>query len=538
MNWQQIQSPLRMLSMKNMLLKLIISFLISISGVGTISAFDESSLVWKKCTRCHKAENGRIARVEELRTTPEEWTVIVDRMRRLYGMQIRDGEMAVLLKELCATQILTPEEEARISYINLFNNPQVIETPADDEEQHMFTTCVRCHSAAKIYSHRMTGTAWKKLRDFHIYIDPAIMFQMREMYWREEADKALENLARKSPYRRAWTAGQAKPDGQWFMLGSEPGKGSYRGNARLTYVADDEYTLEGKLSFSDGTFETFSGEATLYGGYALRTRTSQNGSATMGAFSFVDGTISGEHHHNAPDYRSSSSTWFPVTDTSRVLRVTPDYLLADEETRILVEGINLPEVTAKDIVVSINDVKVLQASTTSPETIEILLAYQGKGHKNFKLGIKGLEDTAAKLVLKLAPKIDYLSVNPALGRARVNGGINYPAEGVQFQALAYSNGEDADNPADDILLGPVAADFHLAEEKTRPNDDDLVHLGAIKANGTYLPSGDFDPIPAREYGGEATGMVKVIAKYTRGEATYSAEGKLVVTVPDYIQRLK
>ena len=118
--------------------------------------------------------------------------------------------------------------------------------------------------------------------------------------------------------------------------------------------------------------------------------------------------------------------------------------------------------------------------------------------------------------MKLAPRIDYLSVSPAMGRARVNGGINYPAEGVQFQAFAWSSGADADNPSDDFLLGPVAADFSLAEEETRPGDDDLVHLGAIESDGTYLPSGDYNPIPSREYGGEGTGMVKVIAEYTRG----------------------
>lgn len=524
--------------MNNKLVKLIILALLSMTCFSTVSAFDKSSLVWKKCTGCHTAEQGKIARIEDIRTTPEEWTVIVDRMHRLYGMGIRDGEMAVLLKELCATQILTPEEQASVSYINLFNNPQQIEIPADDEEQQIFTTCVRCHSAAKIYSYRMTESAWGKLRDFHHYVDPAIMYQMREMHWRDEADTALKTLSRKLPYQQAWTAPQATPEGEWFVLGFEPGKGSYRGHATLKSISDDEYTLEGNLSFSDGTSETFSGEATLYGGYALRTRSSRNGSATMGAFSFVSGKISGEHHHHAPDFRSSTSTWVPVTPESQALRVSPAYLLTGEQTKILIEGINLPDVGIKDIVVSSVDVKVLQATTTSSESIEVLLAYQGAGHANVTLGIKGLQAQPGILTLKLVPQIDYLSVIPATGRARVNGGINYPAEGVQFQAVAYSTGLNADDPSDDIMLGAVAADFSLAEEKTRPGDDDLIHLGAIAANGSYLPGGDYNPIPAREYGGEGTGMVKVIARYSRGTVPYIAEGLLVVTVPDYIQRLK
>ena len=520
--------------MNKLLVRTIIIIILSASAVSTASAFDNSSLVRKKCIVCHSAENGKLARIEELRTTPEEWTVIVDRMRRLYGMRIKAGEMAVLLKELCATQILTPDEAAQVAYINLFNNPQTIETPGGDDEQQLFTTCVRCHSAGKIYSYRMTESAWGKLRDFHIYIDPAIMAQMREMHWRIEADTVLKKLAQKLPYDRAWTAPEAKPDGEWFLLGFEPGKGNYRGKASLESIGDDEYDLEGQLSFSDGTFETFSGEATLYGGYALRTRTSQNGSATMGAFSFLDDVISGEHHHHGPDFRTSSSRWFPVTRESQALRITPAYLLTGEETKILIEGIRLPKVTAKDIALSMDEVEVLQATTTSPETIEVLLVYRGASHGNASLSVKGLEAGS----MKLAPRIDYLSVSPAMGRARVNGGINYPAEGVQFQASAWSGGSNADDPSDDFLLGPVAADFVLAEEETRPGDDDLVHLGAIDSDGTYLPSGDYNPIPSREYGGEGTGMVKVIAEYTRGSNSYTAEGRLVVTVPDYIQRLK
>ncbi len=512
----------------------MILVLLLVTGACTASAFDESSLVSKKCISCHAAENGKLARIEVMRTTPEEWTVIVDRMRRLYGMRIKMGEMATLLKELCATQILTPDEAAQVSYIDLFNNPQTIETPSGADEEQLFVTCVRCHSAAKIYSHRMTKSAWEKLRDFHIYIDPAIIYQMREMHWRSEADTALKWLAEELPYNRAWTAPEAKPDGEWFLLGVEPGKGTYRGNATLKSKGNDEYALEGVLSFSDGTSETFSGEATLYGGYALRTRTSQNGSATMGAFSFLDGAISGEHHHHAPNFRTSSSTWIPITQESQALRITPGYLLSGEETKVLIEGIRLPKVTAKDIAISADEIEVLQATTTGPETIELLLVYRGANHGSASLSVKGIDAGS----MKLAPRIDYLSVSPATGRARVDGGINYPAEGVQFQAFAYSRGADAGNPLDDFLLGSVAADFSLAEEKTRPGDDDLVHLGAIQPDGTYLPSSNYNPIPSREYGGEGTGMVKVIAEYTRGTISYTAEGLLVVTVPDYIQRLK
>ena len=114
-------------------------------------AFSRDSLVWKKCASCHApASDGRIPRVEDLRTTPEEWTVIIDRMRRLHHMPLTKVEMDRLLKELCATQLLTPEEQAKVAYLSLFHNSQQVEAPTGPGEERLFVTCVRCHSAGKI----------------------------------------------------------------------------------------------------------------------------------------------------------------------------------------------------------------------------------------------------------------------------------------------------------------------------------------------------------------------------------------------------
>ncbi len=106
--------------------------------------------------------------------------------------------------------------------------------------------------------------------------------------------------------------------------------------------------------------------------------------------------------------------------------MTPGYLLSDEETTILIEGIRLPGVDVNDIAVSTAKIDLLQAATTSPETIEVKLVYRGTGHGTVNVSVKGL----AAGSLKLAPRIDYLRVSPSTGRARVHGGINNPAEGV------------------------------------------------------------------------------------------------------------
>ena len=503
-------------------------------GVPGADAFTRGSMVWQKCTECHEPSGGRIPRVEDIRTTPEEWAVIVDRMARLHGMPLGEGEMDRLLKELCSTQILSPEEADKVSYLSLFNNTQHVEAPSGPEEERLFATCVRCHTQGKILSYRMKPEAWAKLRDFHLYMDPAIMFQMREMHWRKEADAVLGYLAETYPYGGAWKAPEARLAGEWLILGYEPGKGTYRGTAEWKDLGDGDAAVHGELWFSDGTSEVFRGRGTLYGGYALRTRTRHNGFETLGAY-VVDGdVIRGRHHFPAPGFRTSSSTWYRMGSAAKVLRVTPGYLLAGEETRLTFEGMNLPAVGVSDVSFGSAPVEVLWARRVAPGVIEARVVSRASGVTEVEVKVGGLPAGT----LSLVPGIDYIAVSPAIGRARVSGGINYPAEGVQFEAVAYSNGPDVWDPADDVALGPVPAAFRLEEEVTRPGDDDLKWAGEIQENGTYIPTGDYGPIPAREYSGEGTGFVKVVATYRRGGRTYTGEAKLAVTVPDYIQRIQ
>ncbi len=512
-------------------------------------AFTKDSLVFRKCTGCHApAADGKISRVEEIRTTPEEWTVIVDRMRRLHKMPLTKSELDQLLKELCATQILTPEEQAAVSYLSLFHNSQVMEEPADKAEEKLFVTCVRCHSAGKIRSYRMTAASWAKLRDFHLWMDPAIVYQMREMHWRDEAAALLQEMPNRYGYGQAWTA--PKPDlaGRWTIVGYEPGKGSYRGEAEVKGGADGEYTLRGELRYSDRTTESFHGEATLYGGYALRTRTHHGKAETRGAYIVSGGEMKGENHFPAPHFRTSRATWIRNDAGPRFARVSPGFLLAGEKTTLTIEGVGLPAVTTADVVFTGASVKVLSARRSGPDAIEVKVVATPAALGEAKLTVKGLDAG----VVRLAPAIDYIAVTPSMGRARLSGGPHLPAEGVQYEAIAYARAKPASvastaapvpagfkpDPASDVALGPVPAKFKLAEEKTREGDDDLEYVGTIAANGSYVPRGNYSPIPARAYSVEGSGLVKVLATYKRGPRTYAAEAQLAVTMPDFIQRIR
>ena len=488
-------------------------------------AFPENSLVRKKCTGCHEPAGGKIPKVEEIRTTPEEWTVIIDRMHRLYGMELARAEMDILLKELCATQILSPEELDKVSYLNLYNNPQTVEQPQGKDQEKLFVTCVRCHSAGKIFSYRMTGERWAKLRETHIALIPTVVYQMREMHWMDESAAVLATLAKTHPYGRAWQAPDAKPAGSYLVLGYEPGKGNYRGQAQIRGTGGDEYAVTGKLVYEDGISENFKGEATLYGGIALRARLAHNGAKTLGAYTFANGLLRGEHHFPAPDFRTSSSTWYPVDGKAAVLKVTPGYLLAGETTTLTLEGIKLPEVTAKDVKFSDGSVEVVSARRVSPEAIEVTAVYKGEGIKKAAVTVGGL----GKMPVTLATQIDYIRITPELGRARISGGKHFPAEGLQFEALAF---------AGETLLGPVPAQFRLTAQNKRPNDDDISWLGNISRTGKYIPIGDYGPIASREFHGEGSGMVNVEAEYKRADRAYLAKARLAATLPDFVPRIK
>jgi len=493
-------------------------------------AFSKESLVWKKCTVCHEPSNGVIPRVEEIRTTPEEWTVIIDRMSRIHGMALTMKEMDVLLKEICSTQILSPAELDKVSYLNLLNNPQTVENAVGADQEKLFATCVRCHSGGKIYSYRMNPSSWDKVRDFHLFMYPSTVYQMREMRWPKEADAVLHYLTNSYPYGQSWKIPAETPAGSWLILGYEPGKGDYRGQATVTSGSNGDYTVLGSLAFSGGTSENFRGEATLYGGHALRTRTSHNGLKTLGAFSFAGGNIKGEHHYPAPDFRTSSSTWYPANGKPQLLRVSPGYLLKGETTKLVLEGVRLPDASAGDISFSSGSVEVQSVRRIGPEALEVLAVSRTAGLVKAEVGIKGLNTVP----VVLAQQIDFITITPEMGRARLAGGKAFPSEGVQFDAIAFANG----GKADAVRLGPVPATFKLSAEVKRPNDDDLQWMGMIHSSGKYIPFSDYGSVPTRTQQVESNGLAKVEATYKRGDRQYTAKARMVVTLPDFIPRIK
>ena len=317
-------------------------------------------------------------------------------------------------------------------------------------------------------------------------------------------------------------------------MGYEPGRGDYRGQATITSGSNDEYFVQGSLVFSGGTSENFRGEATLYGGHALRTRTSHNGLKTLGAFSFAEGAIKGEHHYPAPDFRTSASSWYPADGNPQLLKVTPGYLLKGETTRLVLEGVKLPDAAVGDIRFSSGSVEVQSVRRITPEALEVLVVSREDSLVSPEIGINGLNSVP----VVLAKQIDFIAVTPEMGRARLAGGKAFPSEGVQFDAIAFAQDGKSSKPEDSVRLGPVPAEFKLTAEVKRPNDDDLQWMGMIHPSGKYIPFSDYGAVPTRTQQVESNGLARVEATYKRGERRYTARARMVVTLTDFVPRIK
>jgi quinohemoprotein amine dehydrogenase len=135
-------------------------------------------------------------------------------------------------------------------------------------------------------------------------------------------------------------------------------------------------------------------------------------------------------------------------------------------------------------------------------------------------------------------KVDRISVDPPYQVARVGGGGGpIPKEYGVFDALAWSNGADGKpETADDVRLGAVPATWRTEpwHEQARI-ERDVEFAGKFEDPnvGVFTP-GDAGPNPARKYGTNNAGNLKVIATVKDGAREFSGEAHLIVTVQRWI----
>jgi quinohemoprotein amine dehydrogenase len=134
-------------------------------------------------------------------------------------------------------------------------------------------------------------------------------------------------------------------------------------------------------------------------------------------------------------------------------------------------------------------------------------------------------------------KVDRIRVAPQSNMARV-GGIRFPKQFAQFEALGFSNGPDGKpETPDDLSLGVVPASWSLEEYGVTFKDDDVRYVGTLDQRGFFTPNID-GPNASRVGERNNIGDVYVVASYQPpGANARPLKGRslLIVTVPLYMR---
>lgn len=516
-----------------------------------------SDLVRKTCSPCHKEdEKHRLSRISWRRTTPEGWEETIKRMISLNGLKMRPSDAREVLKYLADNLGLAPEE-ARPAAFEV--EKQMIDYKYPDKDTD--STCSKCHSLGRVISQRRTKSEWELLIAMHRGYYPLSDFQAfrrlgppqtepgpdgRPPDNRHPMDKVIPHLAEKFPLKTPewseWAPNMRAPKlaGRWTVSGYQTGKGEWYGVTTIRPTdTEDEFTTETRIVRArTGEVVTREGKAIVYTGFQWRGRSFSGAGdqAGMREVMFVD-----------RDHRGMSGRWFTgaynetgIDVTLRRIGNDPIVLGLDSialqtgTTReVTIHGTNFPAglpAAAIDFGPGVT-VKSVVSSTPDLAKVEVEIA-KGAGIGPRDVGVTGIYREGAAVVYD---KIDGIKVRPVAGMARV-GGINFPKQYQQFEAIAFNNGADGKpDTKDDLNLGPIDVAWSMEEFTATYNDDDIQYVGSIDDNGLFTPNVD-GPDPKRRNHADNYGDVWVIATHKLPDGkTLRARAHLLVTVPLYIR---
>jgi quinohemoprotein amine dehydrogenase len=305
--------------------------------------------------------------------------------------------------------------------------------------------------------------------------------------------------------------------------------------------ADDEFTTQASYIFArSGTRLSRTGRAVVYTGHQWRGRSTEAGKEEPWR----------EVMMVEPGWTSLSGRWFAggydeIGMDVTLTRVGSDVMMAGvhpralrtgaagQEVRIL--GANLPSSPAPASIDLGPGVRVERVIASTPDQLTLALRVDSTA----RLGARDLFMAGSSLrgAVVVYDSISRIKVAPQAGLARV-GGVAFPKQVQQFEAIAYHNGADGrpDTP-DDLELEVVPVTWTLEEYGVTYNDDDLQFVGRIDERGLFTPAED-GPNPRRTGNRNNIGDVWVVATHTparAGARPLRARAQLVVTVPLYMR---
>lgn len=521
-----------------------------------------SDIVRQACSPCHKPDDqGIMPRISERRTTPEGWQQTIKRMVALSDVDITPETARQVLKYLSTHHGLAPEEARPAAFEA--ERRLIDYTYADrDTEQ----TCTKCHSLGRVISQRRTREDWELLVAMHRGYYPLADFQAfrrmgplqtepgpegRPPDNRHPMEKAIAHLSGAFPLRTpewaAWSATMRPPrlQGRWALSGYQVGKGPVYGEVAITPRpgADDEFDTEARYVYArTGSAVARRGKALVYTGFQWRGR-SFEGDADQDGFREVMlverdwREIAGRWFTGAYDETGIDITLRRVGPEPMVLGLDVAALKRGAKTQtVRIYGVGFPSSLSPADVDFGNGVAATRVVgvTQDAATVELEVALDAAvgGRDLFVAG------AARRGAVVVYDKVDAIKVVPQAGMARV-GGIVFPKQYQQFEAVAYHDGPDGKpDTKDDLNLGRVDARWSLEEYTAVFGDDDRDFVGTVDDTGLFTPNVD-GPNPKRAGNRNNVGDVWVVATWKsqdgKDERTVRARAHLLVTVPVYMK---
>ncbi|MBK8057807.1 MAG: quinohemoprotein amine dehydrogenase subunit alpha [Gemmatimonadetes bacterium] len=336
----------------------------------------------------------------------------------------------------------------------------------------------------------------------------------------------------------------APMEGSWLLSGYEVGRGALFGRLTVRKVpgTDDEFTSRAVYRFASGGDPVVrEGKSVVYTGHQWRGRSAAPGTSADSSWREV---MSVE-----PGWQEMSGRWFRggydefgidisaqrISGGTVVAGVVPKALKRGaRDVELTVFGANLPRSVSTGTIDFGPGITATRVVRSSPDEIVVRVNVDSAarvGNRDLVVGGASLKEAVVAY-----DKVDRIRVSPNSNMARV-GGVRFPKQFAQFEALGISYGPDGKpDTADDISVGTVPVTWSLEEYGVTFKDDDVRWVGSLDQRGVFTPAVD-GPNPDRAGSRNNIGDVYVVATYQLpgGARPIKARSLLIVTVPLYMR---
>lgn len=480
------------------------------------------------CAACHvQAADGTYSRIDAARRTPEGWEMNVVRMVRNYGLNLSDEDFSAVVRYLADTRGLSVAETDGFRYI-LEQDPVAFDTGPDEL---MTQTCGRCHSYARVALQRRTGEDWQKLINFHLGQFPSLEYQALARdrdWWGIANDTVLTQLTERYVHGEAPAASDADLTGVWRVAGRQPGRGDYAGTLTVTGTPD-AYEVTQTLTFADGSTETQTGTAVLYGAGEWRASMTSGETELREVMALrPDGSMEGRWFHRDQSTLGGRILAVREDAASRILSVSPDHIKAGETAEIRIAGVGLDgaPVLADG----------LSAETVSASPTEVVLRVTASADPTAARTPVSIGTATLPDALAVYASLDRVAVEPPLTFSRIGGnGGPIPKQPAVFDAIGWLNGADGKpGTDDDIRVGALTAEWTVSNFNAEAERmEDAKFAGTIGATGIFDPA-LAGPNPDRPMQTNNAGNLTVTATVTDGDKKLDGTAHLYATVQRFV----